>query len=139
MPEEVATISIHVPQLPDSVTEASVAALHVQNGQAVVADQVLLDIETDKVVLEVVAPSNGVIERISVEPGEIVNAQQTVMRLRETQASEAELAELSSNQQNTQTTNEAHTLSSENAGVTLGLMAVLVILIAIIVGLFLLT
>ena len=54
------TTEIKVPVLPESVADATVATWHVQVGDSVTRDQVLVDIETDKVVLEVPAPADGV-------------------------------------------------------------------------------
>ena len=58
------TIEILVPDLPESVADATVATWHKQPGDAVERDEVLVDIETDKVVLEVPAPEAGVLEAI---------------------------------------------------------------------------
>ncbi len=57
-------IDIVVPVLPESVADATVAGWHVAEGDSVTVDQNLVDIETDKVVLEVVAQDNGVIGKI---------------------------------------------------------------------------
>ena len=61
------TTEIKVPVLPESVADATVATWHVQVGDKVSRDQVLVDIETDKVVLEVPAPADGVVTEISEE------------------------------------------------------------------------
>ena len=53
-------VDIKVPVLPESVADATIATWHVQPGESVSRDQNLVDIETDKVVLEVVAPEDGV-------------------------------------------------------------------------------
>ena len=58
------TIEIKVPVLPESVADASIATWHVKAGEKVSRDQNLVDIETDKVVLEVVAPADGVLSHI---------------------------------------------------------------------------
>ena len=54
-------IEIKVPQLPESVADATLVTWHKQVGQAVTRDENLADLETDKVVLEVPAPVNGVV------------------------------------------------------------------------------
>ncbi len=54
-------IDILVPELPESVADASIAKWHVKEGERVSRDQNVVDIETDKVVLEVVSPEDGVI------------------------------------------------------------------------------
>lgn len=58
------TIEILVPDLPESVADATVATWHKQPGDVVERDEVLVDIETDKVVLEVPAPEAGVLEAL---------------------------------------------------------------------------
>ncbi|NVJ66616.1 MAG: 2-oxoglutarate dehydrogenase complex dihydrolipoyllysine-residue succinyltransferase, partial [Gammaproteobacteria bacterium] len=65
-------IEIKVPVLPESVADATIATWHVQPGEAVSRDQNLVDIETDKVVLEVVAPEDGVISEILKQEGDTV-------------------------------------------------------------------
>ena len=57
-------IEVKVPQLSESVSEATLVSWHAQEGQAVKRDQNLIDIETDKVVLETPAPADGVIVKI---------------------------------------------------------------------------
>jgi len=66
------TIEIKVPQLPESVTDATLVAWHKSPGQAVQRDENLVDLETDKVVLEVPAPASGVIKEIRAENGATV-------------------------------------------------------------------
>ena len=66
------TIEIKVPALGESVSEASIAKLHVKIGEAVKADQLILELETDKVTLEVNAPSNGAITDLKVKEGDNV-------------------------------------------------------------------
>ncbi len=67
---------IKVPTLPESVADATVLAWHKAPGDAVQRDEVLVDIETDKVVLEVPAPSGGTLEAIVEQEGAIVTADQ---------------------------------------------------------------
>ena len=57
-------VEVKVPQLSESVAEATLLAWHKQEGEAVARDENLIDIETDKVVLELPAPESGVIARI---------------------------------------------------------------------------
>ena len=66
------TTEIKVPVLPESVADATIATWHVQVGDKVSRDQVLVDIETDKVVLEVQALSDGVMTEISQAEGATV-------------------------------------------------------------------
>lgn len=72
------SVDIKVPVLPESVADATVAAWHVQPGEAVSRDQNLVDIETDKVVLEVVAPADGALSEILAQEGETVTAEQVI-------------------------------------------------------------
>ena len=67
---------IKVPILPESITEATVAAWHKKPGDYVELDDVIVEIETDKVVLEVPAEESGVLTEISAEEGETVTEQQ---------------------------------------------------------------
>jgi len=64
---------ILVPTLGESVTEATVSKWLKSQGEKVSADEPIVELETDKVNVEVPAPSNGVLERISVKEGETVN------------------------------------------------------------------
>ena len=86
------TTEIKVPVLPESVADATVATWHVQVGDKVSRDQVLVDIETDKVVLEVPATSDGVITSISEAEGATVLGEQVIAILSEG-SSEGDAAE----------------------------------------------
>jgi 2-oxoglutarate dehydrogenase E2 component (dihydrolipoamide succinyltransferase) len=72
------TTEIKVPVLPESVADATVATWHVQVGESFSRDQVLVDIETDKVVLEVPATSDGVLTDISQIEGATVLGDQVI-------------------------------------------------------------
>lgn len=72
------SVEIKVPVLPESVADATIATWHVQPGEAVSRDQNLVDIETDKVVLEVVAPADGSLSEILAQEGDTVNAEQVI-------------------------------------------------------------
>ncbi|MEZ9231912.1 2-oxoglutarate dehydrogenase complex dihydrolipoyllysine-residue succinyltransferase [Vibrio amylolyticus] len=76
------TIEILVPDLPESVADATVATWHKQPGDAVERDEVLVDIETDKVVLEVPAPEAGVLEAIIEVEGATVLSKQLIAKLK---------------------------------------------------------
>jgi len=65
---------VRVPTLPESVTDATVLAWHKQPGDAITRDENLLDLETDKVVLEVPSPVDGVLGTISADAGAIVSS-----------------------------------------------------------------
>ena len=74
-------IEVKVPQLSESVAEATLSAWHVKEGDAVTRDQNLIDIETDKVVLELPAPDSGVIVKIIKGNGETVVAGEVIAQL----------------------------------------------------------
>jgi 2-oxoglutarate dehydrogenase E2 component (dihydrolipoamide succinyltransferase) len=87
------TTEIKVPVLPESVADATVATWHVQAGDTVTRDQVLVDIETDKVVLEVPATADGVIAEIKEAEGATVLGEQVIAILTEGAATAAPKAE----------------------------------------------
>ncbi len=68
------SIEIKVPQLPESVSDATLVGWHKKVGEAVSRDENLVDLETDKVVLEVPAPASGVLKEIKVKDGTTVEA-----------------------------------------------------------------
>jgi len=68
------TIEIKVPPLPESVTDATLVGWHKKAGESVTRDENLVDLETDKVVLEVPAPASGTISKIVAEDGATVEA-----------------------------------------------------------------
>ncbi|MGK0306797.1 MAG: 2-oxoglutarate dehydrogenase E2 component (dihydrolipoamide succinyltransferase) [Gammaproteobacteria bacterium] len=72
------SVEIKVPVLPESVADATIATWHVKPGEAISRDQNLVDIETDKVVLEVVAPADGTLSEILAPEGETVNGEQVI-------------------------------------------------------------
>jgi 2-oxoglutarate dehydrogenase E2 component (dihydrolipoamide succinyltransferase) len=77
------SIEIKVPQLPESVADATLVTWHKQPGQAVSRDENLADLETDKVVLEVPAPVNGVIKELRIVAGTSVTSGQVLAVLEE--------------------------------------------------------
>jgi len=74
-------IDVKVPQLSESVAEATLVAWHKKAGEAVVRDENLIDIETDKVVLELPAPDNGVLVEIVKGDGETVVSGEVIARI----------------------------------------------------------
>ncbi|MBM0105403.1 2-oxoglutarate dehydrogenase complex dihydrolipoyllysine-residue succinyltransferase [Steroidobacter sp. S1-65] len=83
------TIEIKVPQLPESVSDATLVSWHKKPGEAVSRDENLVDLETDKVVLEVPAPSAGVIKELKVENGATVTSGQVLAILEAGEAAAA--------------------------------------------------
>jgi 2-oxoglutarate dehydrogenase E2 component (dihydrolipoamide succinyltransferase) len=77
------TIEVRVPQLPESVADATLVAWHKKVGDAVSRDENLVDLETDKVVLEVPAPTAGVIRELKVQNGATVTSGQVLALLEE--------------------------------------------------------
>jgi 2-oxoglutarate dehydrogenase E2 component (dihydrolipoamide succinyltransferase) len=80
------SIEIKVPPLPESVSDATLVAWHKTVGQAVSRDENLVDLETDKVVLEVPAPASGTITKIVAENGATVEAGDVLAILEEGEA-----------------------------------------------------
>ncbi len=76
-----AIVEVKVPQLSESVAEATMLQWKKKVGDTVAADEILIDIETDKVVLEVPAPSAGVLIEILVADGGTVAAEQLIARI----------------------------------------------------------
>jgi len=82
-------IEIKVPQLPESVADATLVTWHKQAGQSVTRDENLADLETDKVVLEVPAPVTGVLKELRIAPGTSVTSGQVLAVLEEGAAAAA--------------------------------------------------
>ena len=80
------SIEVKVPNLPESVSDATIAKWHKKPGDAIRRDENLVDLETDKVVLEVPAPSDGVLESIAAEEGETVTEGQVLGSVEEGEA-----------------------------------------------------
>jgi len=80
---------IKAPVFPESVAEGTVATWHKQPGEACARDELIVDIETDKVVLEVVAPADGVIEEALKNEGDTVESGEVIGRFKEGAAGES--------------------------------------------------
>ena len=76
-----AVLEVKVPQLSESVTEATLLQWHKKAGEKVVLDENLVDIETDKVVLELPSPAAGVLSSILKKDGDIVVAGEVIARI----------------------------------------------------------
>ncbi|MDY0012268.1 MAG: 2-oxoglutarate dehydrogenase complex dihydrolipoyllysine-residue succinyltransferase [Rhodocyclaceae bacterium] len=74
-------IEVKVPQLSESVSEATLVAWHKQEGEAVSRDENLIDIETDKVVLETPAPADGVLVKIIKQGGDSVTSGELIAQI----------------------------------------------------------
>ncbi len=77
------SIEVKVPQLPESVADATLISWHKKAGDAVSRDENLVDLETDKVVLEVPAPASGILKEIKIADGTTVTAGQVLAVLEE--------------------------------------------------------
>ena len=88
------TIEILVPDLPESVADATVATWHKKIGDAVKRDEVLVEIETDKVVLEVPAQADGVLTEILEAEGATVVSKQLLAKLSSSQAGDMSTASM---------------------------------------------
>src|SRR5436190_11205310 len=71
-------IEVKVPQLSESVSEATLVAWHKKIGEAVKRDENLIDIETDKVVLELPAPADGVLTKVVKGDGSLVTSGEVI-------------------------------------------------------------
>ncbi len=87
-----AIIEVKVPQLSESVAEATLLQWKKKVGDAVAVDEILIDVETDKVVLEVPAPSAGVLVEIVAADGATVMAEQLIARIDTTATAKASAA-----------------------------------------------
>ena len=75
-------MEIKAPVFPESINDGEVATWHVEPGEQVSRDQVLVDIETDKVVLEVVAPADGAVTEIIRGVGDVVSSEELLARFK---------------------------------------------------------
>ncbi len=82
-------IEIKAPIFPESVADGTVATWHKKPGEAVARDELIVDIETDKVVLEVVAPADGVIGKVLKNEGDTVLSQEVLAIFEEGAAGKA--------------------------------------------------
>jgi len=86
------TIEVKVPNLPESVADATVVTWHKKPGDAVKRDENLVDLETDKVVLEVPAPTDGVLKEILQNTGNVVKAEEILAIIQEGAAAQTAAA-----------------------------------------------
>lgn len=108
------SVDIFVPDLPESVADATVATWHKKPGDSVQRDDVLVEIETDKVVLEVPASESGVLEAILEDEGATVTSRQVLARLRLGDSSGKETSEKSQSKESTPAQRYTAGLEEEN-------------------------
>ena len=77
------SIEIKAPTLPESVPDGTIASWHKKAGDAVKRDELLVDIETDKVVIEVVSPADGVLEKIVKDSGDTIVSNELIALVKE--------------------------------------------------------
>ena len=76
-----AIVEVKVPQLSESVAEATLLQWKKKPGEAVALDEILVEIETDKVVLEVPAPAAGVLAELVKQDGETCVAEEVIAKI----------------------------------------------------------
>ena len=88
-----AIVDVKVPQLSESVAEATLLQWKKKPGEAVAQDEILIEIETDKVVLEVPAPTSGVIKQLVKNDGDSVTSDELIAQIDTEAAAQAAPAE----------------------------------------------
>lgn len=119
--------SIKVPTLPRDTTRVNLTAIHVKEGDYVEHNQVIMDIETNKVILEVAADKAGIVSKITAKVGEDVVSEQELMQFREATAQEVSERQSAKYEQVDQSAHSA----ANSYGLIFVLLA-LVILVAIV-------
>ena len=108
------SVDILVPDLPESVADATVATWHKKPGDAVVCDEVLVEIETDKVVLEVPASADGILDAVLEDEGATVLSRQILGRLREGNSAGKESSEKADAKASTPAQRQQASLEEQN-------------------------
>ena len=108
------SVDILVPDLPESVADATVATWHKKPGDAVVRDEVLVEIETDKVVLEVPASADGILDAVLEDEGTTVTSRQILGRLREGNSTGKETSAKSEEKDSTPAQRQQASLAEQN-------------------------
>ena len=108
------SVDILVPDLPESVADATVATWHKKPGDAVRRDEVLVEIETDKVVLEVPASADGILDAVLEDEGTTVTSRQILGRLREGNSAGKETSAKSEEKDSTPAQRQQASLSEQN-------------------------
>lgn len=103
------SIDVKVPGLPESVADATVVAWRKNVGDTVKRDEPLVDLETDKVVLEVPSPADGVLMKIHQQEGDMVVADQLLASLNEAESANSSQAIESQPEQAPETANKEET------------------------------
>lgn len=109
-------IEIKAPAFPESVQDGVIAEWHVKPGEGVKRDQPLVDIETDKVVLEVAAPADGVVSDILKQVGDTVLSNELIGKIEEGAEAAASKPDDASNSQDSAESSAQEQESTEDAG-----------------------
>ncbi|EOZ3808967.1 2-oxoglutarate dehydrogenase complex dihydrolipoyllysine-residue succinyltransferase [Citrobacter youngae] len=108
------SVDILVPDLPESVADATVSTWHKKPGDAVRRDEVLVEIETDKVVLEVPASADGILDAVLEDEGTTVTSRQILGRLREGNSTGKETSAKSEEKDSTPAQRQQASLAEQN-------------------------
>ena len=108
------SVDILVPDLPESVADATVATWHKKPGDAVVRDEVLVEIETEKVVLAVPASADGILDAVLEDEGATVLSRQILGRLREGNSAGKESSEKADAKASTPAQRQQASLEEQN-------------------------
>jgi len=108
------SVDILVPELPESVADASVATWHKKPGDSVKRDEVLVEIETDKVVLEVPASADGILDSILEDEGSTVTSRQILGRLKEGNSAGKESSAKADSKESTPAQRQQASLEEQN-------------------------
>ena len=108
------SVDILVPDLPESVADATVATWHKKPGDAVRRDEVLVEIETDIVVLEVPASADGILDAVLEDEGTTVTSRQILGRLREGNSTGKETSAKSEEKDSTPAQRQQASLAEQN-------------------------
>ncbi|ATM96679.1 dihydrolipoamide succinyltransferase [Yersinia frederiksenii] len=107
------SVDINVPDLPESVADGSVATWHKKPGDSVKRDEVLVEIETDKVILEVPASQDGILDAILEDEGATVVSRQVLGRIRPSDSSGLPTEEKSQSTESTPAQRQTASLEEE--------------------------
>ncbi|HHL2498458.1 TPA: 2-oxoglutarate dehydrogenase complex dihydrolipoyllysine-residue succinyltransferase [Yersinia enterocolitica] len=108
------SVDINVPDLPESVADGSVATWHKKPGDSVKRDEVLVEIETDKVILEVPASQDGILDAILEDEGATVTSRQVLGRIRPSDSSGLPTEEKSQSTESTPAQRQTASLEEES-------------------------
>lgn len=118
-------MEIKVPILPNEADSAFIANIHVKEGDIVSSDQALLDIETDKVVLEVIAPNHGIVCGLSLQLGQSVASGQTLFWLEPSDEIVLEKPQVTANESR----EEARSNGTNILGIAFGILAIVILIL----------